>query len=206
VRHTGQESAPHALVDHPLPGIDPGRLGRLQAAGIDSLESLVEAGPERLAELTGFDRKTSLALVRVAESALARVSPGVIEFTPRSHEAPARRLARGLEAAREVEVLLGLVRKARSHAGKEPGKKKWKKKHRRARRQLKKLSVAMEFVQQDILADGLSDRGLRHLRAQLDEVEPLRPLLEEPIRGRTLKKMRKVARRARRAITGRRPR
>jgi len=205
VRHSGSVSH-HALADHPLPGIDPGRRSRLAVAGIESLEDLVDAGPDRLAELTGFDRKTSVALVRVAQSALARVMPGVIEFTPPNREAPGKRLARGLEAAREVEVLLGVVRKARSHAGRRAPKQKWERRHRKARRQLKKLRQSLEFVQQDVLADGLSARGFRHLRRQLEAVDRLRPLLDEPVSGATLRKLRKRAKRARAAVTDRRPR
>ena len=203
VRHT-RLPPPHALADYPLPGIDPGRLSRLEAGGIGTLEDLVEAGPARLAELTGFDRKTSVALVEVAQGALARANPGVVEFAPRTQEAAATRLARGLEAAREIEGLLGLVRKARSHAGRTAPKEAWRRDHHRARRQLRKLLAALEAVQEDVLADGLSAAGYRHLQHRLTALEPLRELVSGPITGKALRRLRKRAKRARHALTERR--
>ena len=65
----------HALTHHPLPGIDPRRLQQLSAAGLESLEDVAHAGPERLAELTGFDLKTCRALVIVATDALVPHHP-----------------------------------------------------------------------------------------------------------------------------------
>lgn len=188
----------HALADHPLPGIDAARLATLRRAGIDSLEAVVDAGPEQLETLTGFDAKTCVALVRVAQSMLVRAMPGVIAFHRPSVEAPIERLARGLEAARLVERVLGLVRKARSHLGKHPRKQKWAVAHRKARRQLKRLGAVLANVQQEILSDGLSERGIQHLRRELSPLDSsLRSLLEEPVKGAMLERTRRVAKQAR---------
>lgn len=194
---------PHALAEHPLPGLDAVRLQRLEVGGIDSLEALVDAGPERLAELTGFDLKTSEALVRVAEGALARVLPGVIEFVPRDAEAPTRRLARGLEAAREVERWLSVVRAARDHIGREPAKVRWSGEHATARRQLKKLQRCLTDLQRGILSDGLSPRGDRHLREQLQGLASLQQALGEAPRGRVYKAVARGAKRTRHALARR---
>lgn len=201
MRHSG----PHALADHPLPGIDASRLAVLRDAGIDSLEAVVDAGPERLAELTGFDAKTSVALVRVAHSALLRSMPGVIEFQRPAVEAPIERLARGLEAARMVERVLGLVRKARSHVGKQPGKAKWSEEHRRARKQLKRLAESLALVQEEILSEGLSERGNSHLRSQLSPLDAsLRTLLDVEPRRRALERIGRLAKQSRRQLDARR--
>jgi hypothetical protein len=199
-------SVRHALVDHPLPGIDASRRRKLEKAGVDCLEAVVEIGHERLAELTGFDEKTSLALLRVAQSALARTLPGVIEFVPPNSEPPTARLARGLEAARELERWLGLVRAVRSHVGKQPAKAKWAEEHHEARRQLKKLRRVLEELQQDVLADGLSSRGFRHLKAQLAPVQDLRALTERPVKRRVYTKLAARARSARKGLRQQRPR
>jgi len=197
VRH----SSPHALTDHPLPGIDASRLAILRKAGIDSLEAVVDAGPERLAELTSFDLKTSVALVRVAHSALLRSMPGVIEFHRPTVEAPIERLARGLEAARMVERVLGLVRKGRSHVGKRPAKEKWAVEHRKARKQLKRLAESLALVQEEILSEGLSERGLSYLQRQISPLEAsLRTLLDIEPRRRALERIGRVAKEARREL------
>jgi hypothetical protein len=173
----------------------------LREAGIDSLEAVVDAGPERLESLTGFDRKTCVALVRVAQSALFRNMPGVIEFKRPEVEAPIGRLARGLEAARLVEKVLGLVRKARSHVGKEPAQPSWADAHRRARKQLKRLAESLALVQEDILSDGLSEQGLSYLRRQLSPLDAsLRSVIDAKPRRRTLKRTARVAKRARREL------
>ncbi len=194
----------HALVDHPLPGIDGSRLRKLEKAGVDSLEAVVDIGPERLADLTGFDLKTSQALIRVAQSALARSLPGVIEFVPPNAEPPTARLARGLEAARELERWLGLARAARSQVGKEPPKAKWGEAHSKARRQLKKLTRTLEELQQDVLADGLSARGFRHLRTQLASLKGLRAELDAPAGRKVYLRISKGAKKVRRAVRQRR--
>ncbi len=196
-----RQSAPHALADHPLPGIDPSRLATLREAGIDSLEAVVDAGPERLESLTGFDGKTCVALVRVAQSALIRNIPGVIELKRPQVEAPINHLARGLEAARMVERVLGLVRKARSHVGKGPIKAKWADEHRRARRQLKRLAESLDLVQEDILSAGLSECGLDYLRRQLSPLDAsLRTLIDAEPRRRMLVRTALVAKRARKEL------
>jgi hypothetical protein len=192
----------HALADHPLPGIDAARLALLQEADIDSLEAVVDAGPEKLARLTGFDEKTCVALVRVAQSALVRNLPGVLEFVPKSAEAPMERLARGLEGARLVERVLGMVRTARSHLGKRPRKASMAKAHKKARRQLKRLGVVLAALQQDILSDGLSDKGIQHLRKQLSPLDAsLRSILDQPVRAETLSRTKTVAKRARKELS-----
>ncbi len=199
MRHTDA----HALADHPLPGIDGRRLVTLRKAGIDSLEAVVDAGPERLQRLTGFDEKTCVALVRVAQSALVRSLPGVIELKRPKVEAPIERLARGLEAARMVERVLGLVRKARSHIGKEPSRRRWALEHRKARKQLKRLSEALAKVQEEILSEGLSERGLSHLRRQLTPLDAsMRSLIEAEPKRRMLERTRRVAKQARKELDG----
>ena len=191
----------HTLEHHPLPGLDAARLKRLAEGGVDTLETVVDAGPERLSALTGFDEKTCVALVRVAQSALVRSLPGVLEFAAPSSESPIERLSRGLEAARVVERVLSLVRKARSHVGRRPEKKRWAESHAKARKQLRKLSSKLESVQQEILSDGLSEHGLRYLRQLLSPLDAsLRSLLDDDVRGSTLKRTARVACRARRAI------
>ena len=197
--------SPHALADHPLPGIDARRLAALRGAGITSLEAVVQAGVDRLMELTGFDEKTCFALVRVAHSSLLRTMPGVIEFQRPSVEAPIERLARGLEAARMVERVLAGVRKARSHVGKEPLKHKWLPEHRRARKQLKRLTEALADVQEIILSDGVSEQGHDYLRDQLAPLDAaLETLVEKAPRRRMLKRVARVAKTARQRIEGRR--
>lgn len=199
MRHT----APHALADHPLPGIDPTRLAALRQEGIDSLEAVVDAGPDRLRHLTGFDRKTCVALVRVAESALLRAAPASGAPERPRVEAPIERLARGLEAARMVEGVLGLVRKARSHVGKRPPRPRDAADHKKARKQLARLAGTLALVQEELLSDGVSEQTLAHLRGQLAPLdEALRALLQRPPKRRMLRRTRKVAKRARKELDG----
>jgi hypothetical protein len=191
----------HLFDNHPLPGLDADRLRRLAAVGVDSLEGLVDVGPERLAALTGFDQKTSVALVRIAESTLVRSLPGVLAFAAPSAESAIDRLARGLDAARGVEHVLGWVRKARSHMGKVPERDKWARVHGRARKQLRRLATVLEALQQEILADGLSERGFSHLRELMSPLErSLRSLVDEAVNRRTLRRTARVAKRSRKAF------
>lgn len=194
----------HALADHTLPGLDVERLRRLHESGIGSLEDLVEAGPERLSDLTGFDAKTAAALLRVAIAALRRADPSVIEFAPRQ-DAPNARLARGLEGARLLESALGFVRRLRSHLGQTPADDLAERPHRRARKQLKKLAKIVEAVQREVLAEGLSQRGLAQLQHDLEPLEAsLRSILDAPIRTSTLRRARRVAKDARKQLEQRR--
>ncbi len=189
---------PHALHEHPLPGMDEARLSVLEQAGLSSLEDVVDAGPERLSTITGFDLKTCRALVRVAESALVRAHPDVIELLPQQTEAPARRLARGLKAARRIERAISLVRKARSHVGHAPEKKSWRRSHRRARRQLKRLLANLEVVQQAVLSDGLTEFGYDQLKHDLGPLEvAIQGALESRVRKRTYKRLSRIARHTR---------
>jgi hypothetical protein len=192
----------HELKDHPLPGIDPRRLLRLTQAGLASLEDVVEAGPERLAELTGFDPKSCRALVRLARTALDRQDPDVIEFVPAKDEPSSVRLTRGLTAARNIERSVSLVRKARSHAGRKPAREGWAEAHGRARRQVRKLLERLEELQQVVLSEGLSQASHEHLDAELESLEQaLQPLLAEPIRKKSLKRLRQAARQTRKGLS-----
>lgn len=193
----------HALADHPLPGIDARRMKRMKAAGLDSLEAVVEAGPERLAEVTGFDAKTCRALVQVAASALARHDPDVIAFEPKRDEPASERLARGLKAARRIERALSLARKARSEAGRRPERDEWVKAHRKARKQLRKLLEALQSLQQDVLSNGLSQAGYEHLKLELQQLEAgLHAALDAPADRRTFKRLARSARDTRHALRG----
>ncbi|MEQ1501367.1 MAG: helix-hairpin-helix domain-containing protein [Myxococcota bacterium] len=199
---------PHALTEHSLPGLDAHRLKQLAAAGLASLEDVVGVGPERLATLTGFDRKTCRALVRVAGAALDRQDPSVIPFQPIEGDEPGSiRLARGLETARRIEDAVSMVRTARSHAGKVPLKAGWARSHRRARSQLRKLLASLESLQRSVLSDGVSAIARAHLEAELDGLAAgLRPLLDAPIRKPSLKQLRRMARATRDALEQRAPR
>ena len=191
----------HSLQQHPLPGIDAARMERLASAGLASLEDVVSAGPERLASLTGFDEKTCVALVRLAQSSLVRSTPGVIAFHAPSPEGPMERLARGLEAARGLERVLSLVRKSRSHVGRAAPKAKWEKPHRRARKQLQRLAVVLEVIQQELLSEGLSEGSHQHLVEMLSPLDAsLRSVLDAPVNRRNLKRAARIAKRARKAI------
>jgi hypothetical protein len=192
----------HALVDHPLPGLDAARLARLTEGGVTSLEDVVKAGPEHLSNLTGFDLKTCRALVRVAQSAMKAPTDGVIELVPRRSEPPTARLVRGLEAARRIEDITGQVRKARSRAGKKPRKPSHAEAHRRARRQLKKLGATLGEVQRMVLSEGLSAPAREHLADQLEPLETsLTSLLDEsPFKKRHLRRLARVSKRARRRL------
>jgi hypothetical protein len=192
----------HELTHHPLPGIDPRRLQRLTQAGLASLEDVVETGPDRLAELTGFDPKTCRALVRVARAALDRQNPDVIEFVPAKDEPSSVRLTRGLTAARNIERAVSLVRKARSHAGRKPPRTDWADAHGRARRQVRKLLERLEELQQAVLSEGLSQASHQHLEAELESLaQALQPLLDGPIRKKSLKRLRATARRTRKGLS-----
>ncbi|MEQ1568498.1 MAG: hypothetical protein ABMA64_22870 [Myxococcota bacterium] len=191
---------PHELTEHPLPGLDPLRLQQLTDAGVDSLEGLVALGPVRLAEVTGFDLKTCRALIRVARGAMSRTAT-VVELVPVRDEPASARLTRGLDAARDVERALSLVRKARSHAGRRPAKARWARPHDRARRQLRKLLQRLEVLQQVVLSDGLSQISHLHLTTELERLElALGPLIDRPMRKRDLRQLRRAARRARRGL------
>jgi predicted RecB family nuclease len=189
----------HLLSEHPLPGIDPRRQRRLAEAGLDSIEALVEAGVERVAKVTGFDRKTTSALVRVAEAALSKDSGnGVITFQPSNDEPASERLGRGLKAARHVERAVSLVRKADSHAQPEPKKESWAEAHRKAKKQLQKLLETFAGLQQQVLSDGLSHTSYEHLKTVLGRLEDsLSVPLEEPIRKRSLERFARTAKRTR---------
>lgn len=199
----------HSLTEHALPGMDARRVRQLADAGLASLEALIAAGPDRLAAITGFDAKTCRALIRVAEGNLERaerahVEPGVIPFTFRAEEPGSARLARGLKAARRIERVMSIVRKARSHAGKVAPKPKWARAHARARRQLRRLLEALEALQRSVLSDGVTTISHDHLDVELRALEcVLQPLLEAPIRKRTLRSMRRAAGTTRRALTSR---
>ena len=85
----------HLLKDHKLPGIGPGRIRRLQAAGLNSLEELVEAG----AHTVGFfgvgwgnpfvHIPITIVIETVASFEALRVNGGVLVITT----APAPRAA-----------------------------------------------------------------------------------------------------------------
>ncbi|MEZ4239559.1 MAG: helix-hairpin-helix domain-containing protein [Myxococcota bacterium] len=185
----------HALTEHSLPGLDPERLQSLVNAGVSSLEDVIDVGPGRLASLTGFDTKTCRALIRVAEAALARHDPAVIPFVPATDEPGSVRLARGLKSARRIERVMSVVRKARAHAGRRRDQKRWRKTHRRARRALKSLLATLEVLQQSVLSEGLSQVGHDHLDVELRALEArLSPMLDLPMRKRTLKRLRDIAR------------
>jgi hypothetical protein len=183
---------PHPLKDHPLPGIDPRRLEQLSNAGLASLEDVVDAGPERLSELTGFDLKTCRALVRLSSSALAHHNPDVIELGPLRNEPGSGRLTRGLRIARSIERGLSLVRKARSWASQAPRSEG---KHRRkTRRQLRKLLTRLESLQESVLSDGLSQRSHDHLTGELQLFEAtLEHLIGASVKRKTLKRVRRLA-------------
>ena len=188
----------HLLSEHPLPGIDPRRQRRLAEAGLDSIEALVEAGVERVARVTGFDVKTTTALVRVAEAALTRQESDVIVLQPNRDEPASERLGRGLKAARHVERAVSMVRKARSHARPKPRKTAWQKIHRRARKQLKKLLGTFADLQQQVLSDGLSHASYEHLKTVLGRLEDSLSIpLQQDLRKRTLKRMARTAKRTR---------
>jgi sugar phosphate isomerase/epimerase len=188
----------HLLSENPLPGIDPRRLRKLADAGLDSLESLVEAGLERVADVTGFDRKTSRALVRVAQAALSRHDRDVIEFSPAQDEPSSERLGRGLDAARRVERAVSIVRKARSHTRRHPAKPSWARAHRKARKQLRKLLDELARIQRSVLSDGLTHVSNRHLKDVLQRMEESLAIpLEQDLRKRSLRRFSKTARRTR---------
>ncbi len=191
----------HLLTEHPLPGIDPRRLRRLTDAGLDSLESLVDAGIERVADVTGFDRKTSRGLVRMAQSALSRHDSDVIEFAPQSDESSSERLGRGLKAARRVERAVSLVRKTQSHVRSKPRKLSWARHHARARKQLTKLLDALAHVQRTVLSDGVTQAANEHLKDVLQRLEESLSIpLEQDLRKRSLRRFAKTAKRTRREL------
>jgi hypothetical protein len=191
----------HLLTEHPLPGIDSRRLRRLTEAGLDSLESLVEAGIERVADVTGFDRKTSRGLVRMAQSSLTRQGSEVIEFAPQTDEPASERLARGLKAARRVERAVSLVRKAQSHVRTKPRKAGWAERHARARKQLGKLLEELARVQRSVLSDGVSQTANEHLKDVLQRLEESLAIpLEQDLRKRSLRRFAKTAKRTRKEL------
>ena len=74
----------HLINDHKLPGIGPGRIKRLRAAGFESLESLVEAGAETIGAIPHIPPDVA---ARAVEAAAALLSDLVEETTP-IEEAP----------------------------------------------------------------------------------------------------------------------
>ena len=196
----------HALTDHPLPGLDEGRLAALASAGVLTLEDVVDAGTGRLATLTGFDTKTAGAVLRTALATLAGHDPTAARFAPPADEPSSARLARGLGAARRIERVVSTVHKARSHASaptrKGKPKERWPRRHKRARAQLRGLLDALEALQQSVLSDGLSQIAHDHLEVELRTFEgALQPLLDLPVRKRTLKRLARLAKATRRALT-----
>lgn len=188
----------HPLSQHPLPGIDPRRLEQLSQGGLASLEDVIDAGPERLAELTGFDLKTCRALVRVAASALEHQDPGVIHLAPLREDLDSNSLARGLEAARDIEVALSCVRKARAWSKRcgEPRRRK-----RRTRRQLNKLRGQLQGIQQSVLSAGISSRAKEQLSGELQLfLAAAETLLESPASRASLSRMRRVSKSLRRSL------
>lgn len=191
---------PHALTEAALPGVDPDRLRRLTDAGLISLEDVVEAGAARLAELTSFDPRTCRALIRAARAAIRPLHPEVVELIP-PDEPASNRLARGLSAARHIEDAASVLRKAKAHTGRRPKRESWREPHAKARRQLRKLLDHLEGLQQSVLSDGLSQAAHDHLQAALEGLaREIRPILDEPIRKRSLQRLRKAARRTRKGL------
>ena len=189
---------PHPLSEYPLPGIDPKRLEQLSQAGLASLEDVVDAGPERLSEVTGFDLKTCRAIVKVASAALSHHPPDVIELAPRD-EPGASRLTRGLRAARAIERALSSVRHARSWANQAPRSRQRK----RTRKQLRKLQEQLEALQETVLSDGLSQRSHDHLVSELQLYEAnLESLLEASVQRKSLKRLRRLSKSVRRSLEG----
>lgn len=190
----------HPLSDHPLPGIDPRRLEQLTQAGLISLEDVVDAGPERLSEVTGFDLKTCRALIKLASAALSHYHPDVIELTPRD-EPGSSRLSRGLRAARAIERALSSVRHARSWTN--LAARSEANQRRRARKQLRKLQEQLEALQEIVLSDGLSQRSHDHLVGELQLYEAnLEPLLEASVQRKALKRLRRLSKSVRRSLEG----
>jgi hypothetical protein len=99
---------------------------------------------------------------------------------------------------------MSVVRKARSHTGRRRDQKRWRKTHRQARGALKRLLGTLEVLQQSVLSDGLSQVGHDHLEVELRALESrLGPMLEAPIRKRTLRRLRKIARASDRSLSQR---
>jgi Helix-hairpin-helix domain len=193
----------HGLTEHPLPGVDPEGVRRLTDAGYVSIEDLASASPHTLADRTGFDLKSCRALVRVAKAVLSRPQPpeGVIALAPPRDEPASVRLTRGLTAARNVERAVSSVRKAKAHAGKRPRKASWAAVHSKARRQLRRLLERLQELQQNVLSEGLSAASNEHLATELEGLErELAAIVEAPVRKQALKRLRRAARRVRRAL------
>ena len=187
----------HALTENRLPGLDEQRLARLAGAGLSSLEDVVDAGPCELARVTGFDLDTARALVRVAEGMVMEMAP-VIELASVHPEPPARRLARGLRGARDIEQVRSGVRKVRAHLGRRAARARWRKSHKKARKQLSRLMDALEALQREVLSDGLSRAALLHLQNQLRPISnQVERSLEKPLRKRLFKRLSRHAKRAR---------
>ncbi|MEQ1572423.1 MAG: hypothetical protein ABMA64_42780 [Myxococcota bacterium] len=176
----------HPLTGQTYPNLDPDHLRRLLDAGFDTVESVIDAGPTRLSRASGLDIRACRVLVRGARAVLSG------EAEPSVH---------GLAGAREVERSLSLLRKARAHVGRLPSREAWAEAHARARRQLRKLILALEGLQRSVLAEGATDAGRQHLTDTLGDLDrQLGPLLAVPVRKRTLRELRKVARAARRSL------
>ncbi|MCB9685832.1 MAG: hypothetical protein H6735_12395 [Alphaproteobacteria bacterium] len=189
----------HLLTEQSLPGLDAARLRALADAGMLTVEQLVNAGPERLSGLLGFDTKTCRALVRLAAGSLEPTM--VIPFATPSDEPGSVSATRGLDAARRIERSLGIVRQALASTGHKPAKKGWRKNHRRARKQLSRLADALATLQQGLLQDGLTHSAEDHLRTELDALERrLLATLDLQHDHDFYRRLRKVARRARKRL------
>lgn len=72
----------HRIDEHRLPGLGPMRLARLEEAGITTLEALVAADPEQLAELPGFQPAVVAAAREAAFALLAPSGPRELPEVP----------------------------------------------------------------------------------------------------------------------------
>ena len=125
---------------------------------------------------------------------MSQHNPDIIHFSATRDEPASVRLTRGLRAARLVEEALSMVPRpdpmpggARSGGLETP--------HRRARKQLRKLLDRLEVLQQSVLSEGLSQVGQDYLTGELEALESaLQAILDQPVRKRTLTRVRRLAR------------
>ena len=92
---------PHPIDEHKLPGIGPGRIKRLKAAGLHSLEDLVQAGAHAVGAIPHIPADIARDAVDAAAAVLGALAPEAAVDAPAAEPSPVSEPAPVVEAAPE---------------------------------------------------------------------------------------------------------
>ena len=206
----------HPIADHDIPGIAEGRRVRLEAAGILTLEDLVQAGVDAVCAVPHIPRPVAEKAIAAASDLLltltrptaevasptAEVAPPAAEVAPENAPAPAPVIEAVIEevvpppmaASASVDKAVGksarLLKDAEKHAKKGP-----RSEGKKARREFGRLRGSLKEVRRLAEAGALTETGWNALKEGLKDLNgSLKRLLRRGPKEDTLKKSRKKAR------------